>query len=72
MVLPISVLVPTRNEELNIEKALQSIKGLANQICVIELDKPDKTEEIVKNFCVELYVLPYEPGRLSLGFSTGH
>ncbi|MBN2089123.1 glycosyltransferase family 2 protein [candidate division KSB1 bacterium] len=46
---PISVLIPTRNEELNIKKCLESVKWAA-EIFVIDSNSQDKTVEIAKRY----------------------
>lgn len=44
---PISVLVPTRNEEANIGKCLQSLSWAA-QVCIVDSHSSDRTAEIAR------------------------
>jgi len=46
----LSVVIITRNEEKNIGKCLNSVKGIADDIVVIDSYSTDSTEEIVKSF----------------------
>jgi glycosyltransferase involved in cell wall biosynthesis len=61
--LPLSVLVTTRNEEVNIERCLQSVHGFADQIFVLDSESTDRTVEIASRFA-EVRTLAYEHGRI--------
>jgi glycosyltransferase involved in cell wall biosynthesis len=50
---PLSVLVPTRNEEKNIERCLQSV-GWAAQIFVVDSCSTDRTSEIARAMGAEI------------------
>ncbi|HBL31693.1 MAG TPA: hypothetical protein DD490_33130 [Acidobacteria bacterium] len=61
---PLTVLVTTRNEELNLERTLQSVHGFADQILVIDSESTDRTQEIARQWADEVHNLPYEHGRI--------
>ncbi|HXO22260.1 MAG TPA: glycosyltransferase family 2 protein [Thermoanaerobaculia bacterium] len=61
---PLTVLVVTRDEELNIERSLQSVHGFADQILVIDSESTDCTVEIASHFADGVHKLPYEHGRI--------
>lgn len=50
MKLPISVIILTYNEELNIENCLKSVADWANEIIVVDSFSADKTLEIAKKY----------------------
>lgn len=52
----ISVVVNTLNEEKNIARALTSIKGLADEIVVVDMHSSDKTVEIAEKFGAKVYL----------------
>ncbi|HEY3321052.1 MAG TPA: glycosyltransferase family 2 protein [Planctomycetota bacterium] len=47
---PLSVLVPVFNEEANLPACLESVRGLADEIFVVDSFSTDKTLEIAKSF----------------------
>src|SRR3989344_7620469 len=51
----IAVIVLTYNEELNLEKCLKSIAGLAREIFVVDSYSTDKTLEIAKRYSARIY-----------------
>jgi glycosyltransferase involved in cell wall biosynthesis len=57
--IPVTVLVPTRNEELNLEKCLRSVRGLADQILVIDSDSLDRTVQIARAYADDVHNLSY-------------
>jgi glycosyltransferase involved in cell wall biosynthesis len=61
---PLSVLVVTRNEELNLERCLASVRGLADQIFVVDSESGDRTVEIARRYADEVRELPYDHGRI--------
>ena len=61
---PLTVLVTTRNEELNLERTLRSVHGFADQILVIDSESEDRTQEIARQWADEVHDLPYEHGRI--------
>ena len=61
--IPVTLIVTTRNEEANIEKCLQSAQGFIGQIFVIDSESGDATREIARRYA-EVVNLPYEHGRI--------
>ena len=63
----ISVVINTRNEEKNIARAISSIKDIASEIIVVDMESTDKTREIAKKFGAKIFTHPYtgyvEPAR---------
>lgn len=57
--IPVTVIVTTRNEEVNIEKCLRSIHGFVDQIFVIDSESKDQTVPIARQYADEVYNLPY-------------
>jgi glycosyltransferase involved in cell wall biosynthesis len=62
-VIPLTVLVTTRNEEANIERCLRSVHGLADQVFVLDSESTDRTLEIAGRYA-EVHTLAYEHGRI--------
>ena len=52
----ITVIILTKNEELNIARAINSVKKVADRICIVDSGSSDKTVEISKNLGAEVYV----------------
>ncbi len=46
---PISVIIPTRNEEKNISKCLKSVSW-ADEVFVVDSESTDRTVEIAKEY----------------------
>jgi glycosyltransferase involved in cell wall biosynthesis len=61
---PLTVLVVTRNEELNLERCLASVHGFADQIFVVDSESTDRTREIAGRFADEVRELPYDHTRI--------
>jgi glycosyltransferase involved in cell wall biosynthesis len=53
---PVTVIVPTLNEEINIRGCLDSVYGWADQIVVIDAQSQDKTVEIAKQYTEHVFV----------------
>ena len=62
--IPVSVILTTRNEAENIERTLQAIAGFADEIFVIDSESSDGTVEIARKYATEVVDLPYEHGRI--------
>jgi glycosyltransferase involved in cell wall biosynthesis len=60
MSVKISVVIITFNEQKNIERCLDSIKEVADEIIVLDSFSTDKTEEICKNYNVRFYKHKFE------------
>ncbi len=56
----LSVVIITFNEEKNIERCLQSVEDLADEIVVVDSFSKDKTEEICKKYKVKFIEHPFE------------
>ena len=61
---PLTALVATRNEEVNIERSLASVHGLADQIFVLDSESSDRTVEIASRYADAVHTLAYEHGRI--------
>jgi glycosyltransferase involved in cell wall biosynthesis len=64
MKIPLTVLVTTRDEEVNIERTLASIHGFADQIFVLDSESRDRTKEIARRYADDVIDLAYEHGRI--------
>jgi glycosyltransferase involved in cell wall biosynthesis len=62
--IPVTVLVTTRNEEANLERCLQSVHGFVGQIFVLDSESSDRTVEIAHRYADHVASLPYEHGRI--------
>lgn len=51
----ISVVINTLNEEKNIERAITSVKDLADEIIVVDMESEDKTREIAKKLGAKIF-----------------
>jgi len=61
--IPVTLIVTTRNEEANIEKCLQSAHGVVDQIFVIDSESEDATATIAQRYA-DVINLPYEHGKI--------
>jgi len=57
---PISVLIPTFNEELNLADCLRSVVGWADEVVVVDSYSADRTLKICEEFGATVYQHPYE------------
>jgi glycosyltransferase involved in cell wall biosynthesis len=55
MTVPLSVLILTRNEEVNIRQALASVCGWADQTFIVDSYSTDKTVEIARDMGAEVF-----------------
>lgn len=55
----ISVVINTRNEEKNLERAIGSVRQLADEIVVCDMHSTDKTQEIAKKLGAKVFL--HEP-----------
>lgn len=67
----LSVLIRTKNEEKNIERAIKSVQGLAEEIIVVDSGSTDKTVEIAKNLGAKVFFKEWEgyANQLNYGIS---
>jgi glycosyltransferase involved in cell wall biosynthesis len=63
-VIPLSVVVVTRNEERNIERCLTSVHGFADQIFVVDSESTDRTREIARPYADAVVELAYDHSRI--------
>ncbi|MFL6210382.1 MAG: glycosyltransferase family 2 protein [Pyrinomonadaceae bacterium] len=61
--IPVTLIVTTRNEQVNIEKCLQSAHGFIDQIFVIDSESDDQTVSIARRYA-KVINLPYEHGKI--------
>lgn len=55
----LSVVLATRNEEKNIGRCLNSVRGLADEIIVADENSTDKTVEIAKKYGAKVFLEPH-------------
>ncbi len=56
----VTVIVLTKNEEINLPDCLESVKGFAKRVVVVDSGSTDKTEEIAKSYGADFYLHPFE------------
>lgn len=59
---PVSVLIPTRNEEKNIERCLSSIKDWADEILVVDSNSNDQTARLARKMGATVLQFNYDGG----------
>lgn len=62
--LPLTVLVTTRNEEVNLAHTLPTYSSWIDQLCVLDSESSDGTVEIATRHGAEVARLTYEHGRI--------
>src|SRR2546426_384987 len=62
--IPVTVMVTTRNEEANIDTCLRSVHGLVDQILVIDSESEDRTVPIARRYADDVYNLAYVHGAI--------
>ena len=62
--IPVSVLLTTRNEAANIERTLAAMAGFVDEIFVVDSESTDGTVEIARKYATQVVNLPYEHGRI--------
>lgn len=58
MTIPLTIIIHTLNEEANLPFALDDAVGWADQVCVMDSDSTDGTQQIVRDKGAELYSRP--------------
>ena len=53
--LALSVVVITRNEEVNIEKCLQSVYGWADEVIIVDDESKDRTVELAQKYANKIF-----------------
>lgn len=61
---PVTVLLATRNEELNLERTLATVSPWAGQLVVLDSESSDRTVEIARAHGAQVESLTYEHGRI--------
>src|SRR6516225_1408157 len=61
MNVPVSILIPTRNEELNLERCLRSV-AWASEKFIVDSNSTDATGQIAKNFGASVVQFDYQGG----------
>lgn len=56
----IAVIIPTKNEELNLPHALGSVAGWASEVFVVDSGSTDRTESLAKAAGVQFFFHPWE------------
>lgn len=56
----LSVLIRTKNEERNIERAIKSVDGLAQEIVVVDSGSTDRTVDIAKSLGAKVFFREWE------------
>ncbi len=72
----ISVVLATHNEELNLERCLESVKGFADEIVIADGESTDQTVEIAKKFGAKVIATTNKPNfhinkQLAMDAATG-
>lgn len=62
--IPVTAIITTRNEEVNIGRCLRSVDGLVDQIFVIDSESSDQTVSIARQYADGVYNLPYVHGAI--------
>ncbi len=62
--IPLSVIVVTRNEELNLDRCLASVHGFAGQVFVVDSESTDRSREIARHHGAAVHELPYDHTRI--------
>src|SRR4030042_2334954 len=57
----LSVVLATRNEEVNLGRCLDSVKAIADEIIVVDEGSEDKTREIAERYGARVYKTEHEP-----------
>jgi glycosyltransferase involved in cell wall biosynthesis len=51
----ITAIILTKNEEVNIERCIKSLNGVADRICVVDSGSTDRTVEIAESLGAEIF-----------------
>src|SRR4030043_251159 len=57
----LSVVLATRNEEVNLGRCLDSVKAIADEIIVVDEGSEDKTRDIAEKYEARVYKVEHEP-----------
>ena len=53
--IPVTIIIHTLNEEINLPYALENVTNWASQVCVVDSESNDKTCEIAQKYKADLY-----------------
>jgi glycosyltransferase involved in cell wall biosynthesis len=59
---PVSVLIPTRNEEANLPRCLDAVAGWADEVLVVDSQSTDDTIKIAEGYGAEVIQFEYDGG----------
>lgn len=68
----ITAIILTKNEELNIERCINSILGLADRIVVVDSGSTDRTVEIAERLGAEIFSHPFEHYAAQFNWALDH
>jgi glycosyltransferase involved in cell wall biosynthesis len=57
----LSVVLATRNEEANIGSCLDSVKGIADEIVIVDEGSTDKTRKVAESYGAKVYKVKHQP-----------
>jgi len=57
----LSVVLATYNEEKNLRDCLKSVKGIADEIIIVDGESSDSTVDIAKKFDAKILIVPNQP-----------
>ena len=60
--IPVSVLIPAKNEELNLRQCLESLHLVADEIFVVDSDSTDGTQRIAEDYGATVVQFKYDGG----------
>ena len=68
----VTVLILTKNEEINLPDCLESVKGFAERIVIVDSGRTDATRKIAEDSGADFYVHPFENNarQLNWGFDN--
>ena len=55
-----TIIILTKDEEVNIRRCIESVKGLAKRIVVVDSGSSDKTIEIAQSLGADIYSHPWK------------
>lgn len=56
----VTIIILTKNEEVNLPDCLESVKGFAKRCVVVDSGSTDQTESIAKKYSADFYYHPFE------------
>ena len=68
----VTVIILTKNEELNIENCIRSAENFAQRVVVVDSGSTDKTCEIAKKLGADVYIHPFENYSKQFNWALDH